>query len=245
MARKTKKKTRATTPADKSRALKRLTEPFSEWRFEAEAASNAVAWIVIMSLGGLALGAGVYANWIANAPIMYAPYILAGGVVLVAAYLMLGPNEGSALRVGELGVGVERDEKVDRTHWYDIESVSLHADTLSLATTGKTTISVSLKLHPAAARRIVAEALARFPKRVSLGDEEVAKIGQPKTGEGQKQDIDPPQVTGELCAASAKPLSIERDVRMCTRCGAMYHKSAVPARCVECSRKLSGEPAAG
>lgn len=238
MARRTQKPKRATpVAAGRSRALKRLGDDFAEWRYQSEAPSNAYLWITIMSLGGLALGAGVYAYWLTDSNIAYAPYILAAGVVLIAAYLLLGSPDVSVLRVGELGVGLEADDKVERSYWHEVESVSLKDGVLIVKTAVKP-IRVSLKEHAAAARRIVAEALARVPKRVELGDEEVSQLGLPRTGEGDKLDIEPPQVTNDRCAASDKPLTFEKDVRLCGRCAAFYHKSAIPSRCVECGKKL-------
>ncbi len=242
MARRTSKPKRATAEATTSRALKRLTDDFTEWRYQSEAPRNAYVWITIMSLGGLALGAGVYAYWLADNPIAYAPYILAAGVVLVAAYLFLGAPELSVLRVGELGVGVESDDKVERSYWHEVESVSLRDGTLIVKTAVRT-IQVPSKEHAGAARRIVAEALARLPKRVELADEEISSLGTPHVGEGEKLDIEPPQVTNDRCAASDKPLTFEKDVRVCGRCAAFYHKSAVPSRCVACGKKLKRDAA--
>jgi hypothetical protein len=35
-----------------------------------------------------------------------------------------------------------------------------------------------------------------------------------------------------------EPLTFEKDVRMCDRCGAPYHKAGVPKRCAGCGAKL-------
>ena len=51
-------------------------------------------------------------------------------------------------------------------------------------------------------------------------------------------EAEPPQITSMHCHASDKPLTVERDARMCARCGALYHRTAIPRRCVECGKKL-------
>ena len=37
---------------------------------------------------------------------------------------------------------------------------------------------------------------------------------------------------------SYETLTFERDVRMCRRCGAIFHRAEVPRRCIECGKKL-------
>lgn len=237
MARRTKKPRSGSTPVKKVRALRRLNDDFVERRFEGEAETSQYVWVVALNLGAICLGAGVWGQFFAEAPIGYSHYVLAAGVVFVCVYLLFGSSEGSTLYVGDLGVGFGREDKVERTRWYEINSVMLAPGLLKLVTDGKP-LTVSIKQHGAAARRIVNEALKRLPDRVQLDDEDVHRIGRPKVGEGERVDVDPPQVTNERCSATDKPLTFEKDVRMCNRCGALYHSAGVPSRCKQCGKKL-------
>ncbi|MBW2459495.1 MAG: hypothetical protein JRI68_33690, partial [Deltaproteobacteria bacterium] len=218
--------------------LRRLDEAFAERRFEPQTGQREVVGVVALSLGGIALGVGVYALAIRDAALMslsYPPYVLAVGVVLIAYYFLFGKRGLQTLRVGELGVGLESDGRVSRTGWYEVESIDLASGQLQLATGGRL-IRIPLEDHGAAVRRLVSEARTRIPKRVALDEEDLVRIGEPAPTEGQPVDGEPPQVTQESCLASDRPLSVEEDVRMCRRCGALYHRSAVPRRCLGCGK---------
>ena len=92
-----------------------------------------------------------------------------------------------------------------------------------------------------AVRRIVAEAVSRIPKRVALDESRVEALGAGdgvRSSEGEKMQVEPPQVTGMECRSSSQALTFEKDVRLCARCGVPYHKMGVPTRCEECGRRL-------
>ena len=193
-----------------------------------------------MSFGAVALGMASYAMLMRDAelePIPYMPYMLVVGAALVLAYLMFGQQSSLVVRVGELGVGVEDNDKVLRTSWWQIESVTVEGSVLSLKTTGKP-IHLNLSHHGSAAARLIAEASKRIPERLELDDSDMAKIGAPNNTDGEPLEVDAPQVTGERCRATEQPLTFEKDVRMCNRCGTLYHRSGVPTRCAECGKKL-------
>ncbi len=239
MARKT-KSSKARTDKATAPALRRLDETFAERRFEPQTGHQEVVGVVALSLGGICLGVGVYALAIrdaAQAPLSYPPYVLALGIILIAFYGLFGRRVLQTLRVGDLGVGVEADGRVARTAWYEVERVELSGGQLQL-TTGGRPIRVPLEDHGAAARCLVSEARARIPKQVDLDDEELERIGEPSSTDGQPIDGEPPQVTQDSCLSSSRPLSVEEDARMCRRCGALYHRSAVPKRCLGCGKKL-------
>jgi len=220
----------------KAAVLRKLDDVQREWRFEPAAGGLQVAGVVIMSLGGLALGAGVYAGLILEdgAPsTRYAPYLLAGGIVLLTLYFFFGRSGGLPLRVGDLGVGTEEGEDVHRLAWYQIQSVSLIEGALKLKPVGRA-IVVPLASHPAAARRIAAEAKARIPERCEL---EGASLGPPADDDPQVE-VEPPQVTNLRCAASDTAIAVEKDVRLCGACGVVYHRKHVPPVCVECGRSF-------
>jgi len=226
----------------KSAALRRLDDIRREWRFEPTAGGQQVLGVVVMSLGGLALGAGVYAGLILEdgAPsTKYAPFLLAGGIVLLTLYLFFGRTGASPLRVGDLGVGVEEGDTIDRLAWYQIQSVTFGEGALKLKPAGRA-IVVPLALHPAAARRIAAEAKGRIPERCELDG---ADLGAPNDADPEVE-AEPPQVTNLRCAASDTALSVEKDVRFCGTCGVVYHRKHTPPACVECGRSFARKKAA-
>lgn len=236
-------RTKRKAPPSASRAgkaLARLDADFEEWRFTPNAGAGAYVWVVVMSLGGIALGVGVYAMFLRGElaePIDWAPYVFAVGAVLVVAYLLFGQQERPTLRVGQLGVGSEKEGRVTRAAWYELKSVTLRHDMLRLDTGGKP-INVPIGAHAGAARRILSEALKRIPKRVELDDEDQMRVGRPRQADGEVVEAEPPQITSMRCHASDKPLTVERDARMCARCGALYHRTAIPRRCKECGKKF-------
>ena len=237
MARTKRKAPAATSPTEK--ALARLDRDFEEWSFSPRAGASEYLWVVTMSLGGIALGVGVYAMFLRQTPepLAFAPYVLALGAVLVGAYLLFGQRLGAGLRAGPLGVGIETEGKVSRHAWYEVKRVTLTHDVLRLETAGRP-LNVALRTHPAAAKRILAEAQKRIGKRVDLDDEDQLRVGRPDSDEGELVTAEAPQITSMRCRSSDKALTVERDARMCGRCGALYHRTAIPRRCVECGKKL-------
>ncbi len=201
-------------------------------------------WVVVMSLGGIGVGIGVYAMTLRDASLPAAPwanYALAAGATLVAAYLFLGRSAQKPIRAGELGVGFEEPEgRVSRVAWWQIKSVDHDAGALLLKTKGKT-YTLPIADNQPAVRRIVAEAVSRIPKRVALDESRVEALGAGdgvRSSEGEKMQVEPPQVTGMECRSSSQALTFEKDVRLCARCGVPYHKMGVPTRCEECGRRL-------
>lgn len=224
-----------------ARRLRRLDETLAEWRYEPKASRGAIAAVVALSLGGVSLGMGVYAQWLrdeALEPLSYGPYLLVAGVALLIGYMVLSRDLPGVLRVGDLGVGVEgTGAKITRTPWYELSSISLADDTLRVES-DSLALALPLREQGAAVRRIVAEASERIPKRVDVHEEDLERIGEPRSAEGEPQSVEPPQVTGQSCMSSDQPLTFEKDVRMCARCGALYHKTGVPKRCAGCGVKL-------
>jgi hypothetical protein len=51
-------------------------------------------------------------------------------------------------------------------------------------------------------------------------------------------DLEPPQVAGLRCKATDRPITFERDARLCGRCGEVYHKDGAPKRCLTCEAQL-------
>ena len=46
------------------------------------------------------------------------------------------------------------------------------------------------------------------------------------------------QIAGRHCRASGKPISFERDARLCPQCGEAYLKDQVPKKCLTCQAEL-------
>lgn len=223
-----------------SRALRSLSEPCRERRFEPKASHRALLGVTMLSFGGLCLGAATYAQFFRESsavPLSYTPFLMVVGAVLVLAYMMFGTATIAPLYVGEFGVGIEKDERVERIPWYLIRRVHLDAGGLRLKS-DRGEVLISLEHQGAAARLVAAEAQARISKRVKLDDEDLQRIGRANEADGELVDAEPPQVTNMLCCHSEAPLTIEKDVRMCVRCGAFYHKDNIPSRCGECGKKL-------
>jgi hypothetical protein len=236
-ARVKKSTTGKTKTGDATKAIRRLDERFVERRFEPAAAGSAYLGAVAMSLGGIALGMGSYALLALQGRPTYdwGRWLIVLGAGLVCVYLVAGSKKVGALRVGELGVGFEEEGKVSRTAWCDITKVSLVDRALKLATAGKSLL-IPLDAYPVGAARAAREAKTRIPKRVALEDEDLGKLG---SGQGGSEvEAEPPQVTEEQCRATGEALTFEKDVRMCGRCGALYHRSGVPKRCLDCGKKL-------
>lgn len=217
------------------RTLRTLDEAFVEETFDAKVGGAQYAGAVLLSLGGLAFGAGTYAlafisagKWHDNGAAM-----LLGGLVLEAGFLTLGSAPHRPLRVGSLGVGLEEDGKLRRWAWWELKRLRIE-DAELVVETGGEPILVSLERHAAAAGRIIAEARKRIPGRVDVASGAV--VSGPTSG--SKGPAEPPQVAGATCRATGVALTFERDVRMCASCGALYHRTGVPGRCAECDTKL-------
>lgn len=232
-----------TTPGKKKskrRVLRRLNDAFTEWRFEPAVGGTQYLGVVLLSLGAVAMGAALFGLlWTKNAegPGAYATYIFAAGALLLAIGLMVNQPGARPLRVGLFGIGFEQDGKTTRMRWHEVDRITLTHQALQVQGAGKP-LTLSLKMHGPAARRIVAEAVERMPSRLELDDNDLSTIGKARPGEGAKVAAEPPQVTAERCRASDEPLTFEEDVRLCGRCGIPYHKQHVPRRCRDCDFKL-------
>jgi hypothetical protein len=222
-------------------AVRRLDEPLDEWRFEPKATPRAIAAVVLLSVGGVALGAGVYGEWFRAAELGVSPYallLMVAGALMLGGYALLGRHLPAVVRVGDLGIGVERSRSdVERTAWHEVRAVELGADLLGVELEGSK-LTFSVAEHAPAIRRLLAEATERIPKRVRARLEERRRIGEPASGEGELVEGEPPQVAGQRCASSGKELTFEKDTRRCARCGALYDKECVPALCKGCDATL-------
>ncbi len=218
--------------------LRLSTDPRSERRFEPKAGGSAIASVVAMSLGAVALGAGVYGQWLRAEELgahPYAPYLMLGGAIVLLAVGLFGQKVAKPIRVGDAGVGPEKDANdVERLEWRDVDRVLFSGGVLTLQGQG-TTVSIPVQTHGPAAARALREAKNRIPKKVEVED---GAIPAPEDADGQVLPLEKPQLAGEYCKASGKPIAFEKDARLCGRCGETYHKDSVPPRCLTCDARL-------
>jgi hypothetical protein len=218
-----------------------------ERRFEPRATAN--KWVVYACgvVGATAMGMGTWGQFgpalsgTDADPFKYAPWVLAGGAILVGIAIWFGTSGEPSLRVGDAGVGVEKGD-VRRIAWYAVEKVEL--DGGSVKVTGKDELGRDLVIrarivsHPQAAAWIVREARARIGKVVSI-PEEASEVPAASEEAGEVLTVEPVQVVGKHCAESGKVIAYEPDARICARCDRVYHKEHVPVTCA-CGNSLAG-----
>lgn len=200
-------------------------------------------WLVYATggIGAALLGAGAWATaygqaFDADPKLRAVPqYLIAAGALLSGAAIWFGSSSEAPLRVGDLGIGVERGE-VRRMPWWAVERIAWD-DAGALTVTGKDdagtsmSIRVPLRAHPEAIADIVAEADARIPKVVELSDETRARLPAHAPHAGTVITLEALQIVGKRCAASGKIISYEPEGRVCTRCERVYLKTEVPKKC--------------
>ncbi|MBX3184100.1 MAG: hypothetical protein KIT72_01145 [Polyangiaceae bacterium] len=199
------------------------------------------------ALGALALGVGVYGQWIRDEPLSYALYLMAGGGAALGAALWLGDAPVYPVRVGDAGVAVERGETA-RLLWCDVEELSVSGGDLVLRG-ADLVLRVPIKAHGAAAAHILREAEKRRPKLVRLTSDEAnearrwqgAKLGEAGASALPKRaPVEAIQITGRACKASRTAITLEADARLCQSCSQVYHRRHVPAVCATCKEPIQG-----
>jgi hypothetical protein len=241
----TKRKRRAAADATKAAPTLRLhADPREERRYEGRTSPGAVVAVVIASLGAVSVGAGTYGQWGRQwfgadslGPHKYAFAMLAAGAAALLLVLLFGPRPTKPIRVGDAGVAVEKDGgEIERIAWCDVERVSLVAGSMLTFQSSGASIAIPIALQPQAAARAMAEAQKRIPAKVAELDG--ASLPQIDPVAGEVQRLEPPQVAGLRCKKSDKLIAFERDGRLCSRCGELYHKDSVPSKCLTCEARL-------
>jgi hypothetical protein len=212
--------------------LRSAGHPRVERRFAAKASASAVASALATSIGGVCTGAGVVGQFIVS--YHYAPWLLGIGGVLAVIGFITG-KAPVTIRVGELGIGVEKDAIIERMAWHEIDAIRFAADTLSFSGRGRV-LSISLSSHPDAAALALSEARARIPARVVDVTE---KLPAPSPDAGEVVQLEPAQLAGLRCRASDRIIAVEKDGRFCERCGQTYHRESVPRNCLSCDARLA------
>jgi hypothetical protein len=194
--------------------------------------------LVAGMLGALVLGAGVYALWIREAALPYGPYLVAGGAAVLALGLWFGDSAASPVRVGDAGVAKEKGSELLRLLWCDIDRIFVSKDRLVLRSP-ETTLEVPLSAQRTAAAWILKEAARRVPEALDVKRSVVDDLPAAQDSDGELLVIDAFQVAGRHCAATDKPISFERDARLCPNCAQVYLKDHVPKRCTTCNAVLT------
>ena len=223
--------------ADKKK--RRAPKERHERRFVPEATHTSRVAAGLGMLGSLALGAGVYAQWVKETPVSYAPMLVTVGAAGLGAGLWLGGVSAFPVRVGDAGVAIERGSEMTRVLWCDIEEIRINAGDLTVKS-ASLTLGIPIGAHPKAVWFIVREAERRLPRIVQI--DEAGKRSIPISSEpgGEEVPVSGDQVAGRRCAATNKIISFERDARLCPNCAQVYNKDNVPKACVTCGADVAG-----
>lgn len=191
-------------------------------------------------LGALILGAGVYSQWLSDDPRAIAPYLFGVGALSLGAALWFGDAGALPVRVGDAGIGIEKGNELVRLVWCDIERV--FTERAELVAKGKElTLRIPIAAHRAAVAWILSEGTKRVPAVMDVKRQSLVDLPDPKDGDGELVVIEGLQIAGRHCAVSDKPISFERDARLCPSCGQVYLKEHVPAKCVTCEAPLGAK----
>ena len=208
-----------------------------ERRFSPEQTYSSGTAVAVGMVGALAAGAGVWGQWISEAPHGFAPYLFGGGAIALGAALWYGDAGAVPVRVGDAGVALERGTELTRLAWCDLETVEVVGKQLLLRG-DKTTFSIPVAAHPKAVAWILAEGTKRVPDAMNVKKSQLTGLPEPKDLDGELVALEGVQVAGKHCAASEKPIAFERDARLCPNCAEVYLKDQVPKKCVTCEHEL-------
>jgi len=197
------------------------------------------------AVGSLAMGAGAWEQLGpllregGPDPLKVAPYVLAGGALLVGAAIWIGTSGEPAIRVGDGGIVLDKGTP-RRMPWHAVERIEWREEAVRVSgkdDTGSALLVVARAAsHPQAAAWIVREARERIPKVVDVPED--ATLPEARVSEGESLPLEPPQVVGHHCAASGTVIAYEPDARLCPRCERIYHRAHVPESC-ECGASLA------
>lgn len=225
-----------TEPRKKKSATKERTER----RFVPAATHTSRAAAFLGMAGSLMLGAGVYAQWVQEAPVAYAPVLVTAGALGLGGGLWLGSATSFPVRVGNSGVAIERGSEMTRLLWCDMEEIRIDGADLAIRS-ASLTMTIPLGAHPRAVAYILDEAERRLPKLVRVDDAKRKTLPKVGTEAGHEVPVASDQVAGRRCAVTKRIISFERDARLCSQCAQVYYKDNVPKTCVTCGTDLAGK----
>ena len=211
-----------------------------ERRFVPEATYASRASIGGGMLGALVLGAGVYSQWLSDNPRAIAPYLFGVGAIGLGAALWFGDAGALPVRVGEAGIAIEKGTDLVRLAWCDIERVFTERSEL-VAKGKELTLRIPIAAHRSAVAWILSEGTKRVPAVMDVKRQSLAELPEPKEADGEQVVVEGLQITGRHCAASGKPISFERDARLCPNCAQVYLKDQVPKKCLTCEADLANK----
>lgn len=188
-------------------------------------------------LGALALGAGVWGQWISETPHNYSPFLFGGGAIALGASLWFGDAGAVPVRIGDAGIALERGTELTRLAWCDLDTIEMNGKQLLVK--GKTSsFNIPVAAQPVAIAWILAEGTRRVPDVMNVKKADLNGLPEPKDLDGELIPLEGVQVAGKHCAATDKPIAFERDARLCPNCAQVYLKDAVPKTCVTCEKDL-------
>ncbi|MBI5538140.1 MAG: hypothetical protein HY898_35790 [Deltaproteobacteria bacterium] len=209
-----------------------------ERRFLPTSSSRALASLIATIVGGLALGAGIYSQWISATPLEWSHWIVGGGAVVLAGVILWGDFGGQAVRVGDAGLALEQSgQPLVRLNWPAVRSVRIKGGELLVEGEDRE-ISFAISKYPSAAAWAVKEALRRVPKKVKVNEEQRSALPAAQETDGEVIPLEKLQVTGSKCKASGKIITFEKDARTCPKCGEIYHREGLPDSCMTCEADL-------
>jgi predicted RNA-binding Zn-ribbon protein involved in translation (DUF1610 family) len=208
-----------------------------ERRFVGEQTYASKVTVGVGMLGSLLLGAGVYSRWVSETPASYAVYLVAVGSFLLAGAIAFGDLGTLPVRVGDLGIAIERGKELERIGWFELERVYVEKGKLVLKGKESAT-SIVVAAHPKAVARLLAEGTRRIPEAMDVKRDLVSGLPPLREDDGELLVVEAPQVAGRSCAASGKTIAFERDARLCPQCGEVYLKDKVPKKCLTCGAEL-------
>lgn len=208
-----------------------------EYRYVGEQTYASKVAVAVGALGAALLGAGVYERWIFDQPKSFGIYLVGVGALTLVGAVSLGDLGTLPVRVGDLGVAIERGNELERIGWCDLKRV--YADKGKLVLEAKeSTSSIVIAAHPKAVARILAEGTRRIPEAMDVKRGAIEGLPTPRDDDGELLTVDAPQVAGRTCAASGKTVAFERDARLCPQCGEVYLKDRMPKKCLTCGAEL-------
>jgi hypothetical protein len=208
-----------------------------ERRYPGEQTYASKVAVGVGMFGALLLGAGVYSRWVSDHPASYAVYLVALGALGLVGSVSLGDLGTLPVRVGDLGIAIERGNELERIGWCDLKRVYVEKGKLFLV--GKeSTSSITIAAHPQAVARLLAEGTHRIPEAMDVKRSAVEGLPTPRDDDGELLTVEAPQVAGRSCRASGKTIAFERDARICPQCGEVYLKDRVPKKCLTCQAEL-------
>jgi hypothetical protein len=218
----------------RKRATKRERK---ERRFVPEQTYASRVSIAAGMLGSFALGAGVYGQWVSDHPRSVAPYLFGAGALVVAGAMWFADSAALPLRIGGAGVALEKGSEFLRVYWCDMERVFV--EKTELVVKGKeTTLRIPIAAQPSGLAWLLSEGTKRVPEAMDVKRSALQGLREIGPNDGELVVIDGLQIAGRHCAASDKPISFERDARLCPQCGQVYLKDQVPRKCVTCHADL-------